>query len=387
MNKHLLRKIIIPIVIALLLLVSSVRLLDNYADNYTSEAITAAAISYATARAINALVSMMQTTTIEAGVGISGSVAVGELLDPLNDLIERYSSVMTLVLGSLAGQKLLLLIASHQLFQMLILLFGGAAIIAYLFFQPRHFSYLLKPLLILVFIRFSLGIAVVLNGLVDASFLVDQTRSYDEQIANFRQDLSSLSNNPAVDTELLKGYRERLTQIAAEQAELTQALARLKDEKMRAEEELSQSQQTLDQALSRLTVVERYSPFLSDVEINALQLDKQGRQRNLEGVDARMLQAQAGLRTLSIETVATQKKIRGEPEGFFDGLKKKSAAVMISFDMEAIEQKLNRNIANFMNLMAIYILKTIVFPLLFFYLFVAVLRKIWSLNPADFGSD
>ena len=68
-------RIIAAIFIVLAVALSSSRLLDDYTDRYTTDAIKAAALSYATARGINALVSMMQSSNIEAGIGVvSGSV-------------------------------------------------------------------------------------------------------------------------------------------------------------------------------------------------------------------------------------------------------------------------------------------------------------------------
>jgi hypothetical protein len=59
--------------------VSSGRLLDDYVDEYTTTSIKNAALTYATARGINALVSMMQSSEVEAGVGIvSGSITIGD---------------------------------------------------------------------------------------------------------------------------------------------------------------------------------------------------------------------------------------------------------------------------------------------------------------------
>ena len=103
---------IAAIFIVLMVTLSSTRVLDDYVDDYTTDSLKNAALTYATARGINALVSMMQSSEIEAGVGIvSGSMTIGELLDPLNDMIERFSTVMTWVLASLAAQKVLLLLA------------------------------------------------------------------------------------------------------------------------------------------------------------------------------------------------------------------------------------------------------------------------------------
>ena len=77
------RRALVSIFIILMVGLSSTRVLDDYVDDYTTESIKNAAITYATARGINALVSMLQSSEVEAGVGvISGSVTIGELLDP-----------------------------------------------------------------------------------------------------------------------------------------------------------------------------------------------------------------------------------------------------------------------------------------------------------------
>jgi predicted ATP-dependent Lon-type protease len=98
-------KALVSVLIVVLVALSSTRVLDDYVDEYTNESIRNAALTYASARGINALVSVLQSTEVEVGVIVSGSMTIGEVLDPLNDMIERFSSVMTWVLASLAAQK------------------------------------------------------------------------------------------------------------------------------------------------------------------------------------------------------------------------------------------------------------------------------------------
>ncbi len=378
MNKYLTRKIIASVVIALLMLVSSIKVLDNYADEYTTEAITAAAISYATARGINALVSMMQTTTIEAGVGVSGSISVGELLDPLNDLIERYSSVMVVVLASLAGQKVLLLISSQQFFQVLIMLFGLASIIVVQLNKTSRFGFILKSFLILVFIRFSLGIAVAMNGLVDSSFLIDQTKSYENEIEIFKQDMSSLNSDSGVSVEQIEAYRAALKNLQNDDKLITQKLVSLNNERVEVETGLNQLKDQLDSKQENLSTIGKL--FNEDLTVKSLKQGIRSGEQKLGQIMNDIEQQQARLQAISKETVSLDKKIRGEPEGFFERIQKKSNAMMNSFDIQKIEDKVNKNIGNFMNLMAIYILKTIVFPLLFFYMLLLVLKRIWKVE-------
>ena len=181
---------IAAIFIVLMVALSSTRVLDNYVDDYTTDSIKNAALTYATARGINALVSMMQSSEVEAGIGIvSGSMTIGELLDPLNDMIERFSTVMTWVLASLAGQKVLLLLASHELFLYLVAVLGISALLLLFYGQARAQNLVFRAFLVVVFIRFALGLAVALNSGVDYLFLDEQLQSNDAGIENFQSNI------------------------------------------------------------------------------------------------------------------------------------------------------------------------------------------------------
>ena len=198
-------KSIAAVFIVVAVALSSTRLLDDYVDDYTTDAITSAALSYATARGINALVSMLQSSEVEAGVGIvSGSMTIGELLDPLNDMIERFSTVMTWVLASLAAQKVLLLLASHQLFLYLVAVLGVSALLMIFYASPRSQDLVFRSFLVVVFIRFALGLAVAANSGVDYLFLDQQLRSNDAEIENFRADVIGLEAVDEIEADSLR---------------------------------------------------------------------------------------------------------------------------------------------------------------------------------------
>jgi hypothetical protein len=98
------------IVTALLLLFSAglkLPLVDTMTDAYFQKAITKAGLAYATCRTINAAVSIVQESSLQlqpAGVGLS--LAVGQALDPINDMTERLSDVLVTAITSLGVQKL-----------------------------------------------------------------------------------------------------------------------------------------------------------------------------------------------------------------------------------------------------------------------------------------
>ncbi len=198
-------KALISIFIVLLVALSSTRVLDDYVDDYTTESITNAAITYATARGINALVSLIQSSGVEAGIGVvSGSITIGELLDPLNDMIERFSTVMTWVLASLAAQKVLLLLASHELFLYLVAVLGLSTLLLLFYGPPRAQNLFFRLFLVVVFIRFALGLAVALNSGVDYLFIDQQRQVNDAEIRNFQSNIVNIDADSEFDTDSIR---------------------------------------------------------------------------------------------------------------------------------------------------------------------------------------
>ncbi|MGD9584738.1 MAG: hypothetical protein AB7V26_13870 [Lysobacterales bacterium] len=92
-----------------LLLLSWTRLLDQPAADYLDGALKRTLVTFAVARAVNGSISMLQDADISVSpVGVGVSFSPGELLDPINDLIEQFSSILLLAAISLGTQKILL---------------------------------------------------------------------------------------------------------------------------------------------------------------------------------------------------------------------------------------------------------------------------------------
>lgn len=87
--------------------------LDVFAEAQVEAALTRALIAFAIARGLNGVISVAQGTEVAvqpAGVGVN--FAPGEVLDPINDLIEQFSTVMLMASASLGLQRLLIGISS-----------------------------------------------------------------------------------------------------------------------------------------------------------------------------------------------------------------------------------------------------------------------------------
>lgn len=83
--------------------------MDQPARELNDTALKRALVTFAVARTLNGVISMAQGTEVAvqpAGVGVN--LAPGELLDPVNDLVESFSAVMLYASVALGTQKLLL---------------------------------------------------------------------------------------------------------------------------------------------------------------------------------------------------------------------------------------------------------------------------------------
>jgi len=92
--------------------------LNNYADNalapleksgqsYLLETSKQVGIAFASARLLNGMLSMIEELEVSAELGVGASVSPGEILEPLDDLAERFSVVMLINFVTVNGLLLL----------------------------------------------------------------------------------------------------------------------------------------------------------------------------------------------------------------------------------------------------------------------------------------
>jgi len=165
--------------------------IDDVTDTYFSESIRSATLAYATTRGVNAVVSVVKESHLElapAGVGIT--IAAGQILDPIDDMTERLSSILLAAIASIGIQKLGYEIGtaiSFKAIAMVLLLMApllwlNSAALAALY-EP-----LLKLCLLLLLLRFLLPVSALIS---------DQLYSHWLQpgITDAVDDLSAVSNS------------------------------------------------------------------------------------------------------------------------------------------------------------------------------------------------
>ena len=163
--------------------------LDTISGDYVGASLLDAGIIYGTARGINALVSALQGTELDLWLV---TFSIGELLDPVNDLIERFSGVMTIAITSLVIQQLLLVIVSDATFSAVLTLLALVVAATVLVNKTGSYKVFLKIFLVVALLRFSLSLVVIANLWVDQAFLPDSNAAEFRVMQDFEADLGGV---------------------------------------------------------------------------------------------------------------------------------------------------------------------------------------------------
>lgn len=213
-----------PLLIALvvvLVAVSSVTTVDRAAEQDFQSLFHRALITFALARTLNGLISVVQGTELAlqpAGVGVT--LTPGEILDPVNDLVERFSWIMLGATLSLGVQQVLLDIGQWWGTRLVVALLAVAWLAVRLWRGSGDFSEqtLLRALITVLFVRFAVPVALIANEAIYDVFL-------EARYAESRQVIESVGSEIQAANEAA----EQLSEEKAEGESVFQSLGRAMD--------------------------------------------------------------------------------------------------------------------------------------------------------------
>ena len=172
------KKFLVTLLIVLCALGAVSGQVDSLSKNYVENALKNALVIIVIARSLNGVISVAQGTEValEPG-GIGVSFSVGEILDPINDMVERFSSVMLFAASSLGLQALVLNITAWWGVSLLLVM-ASAAYLATLWLpgpsSARYAAPSLHLLLVILFLRFSVPVLVIASNAITDMFLDEQ---------------------------------------------------------------------------------------------------------------------------------------------------------------------------------------------------------------------
>jgi hypothetical protein len=214
--RYWLKNTAISAVLAAFVYLSWTGTLDTSAQSGVQSTLTRALATWAIARGLNGVISVAQGTEIAIQpVGIGITLTVGEILDPLNDLIERFSWLAMAASASLGTQALLTELLANP--WMSWVLSVAAGVYALSLWWPRSFPgrvTLLRCCMIAVFARFLVAVITLSSAWVDEGLLADRQQAAMNRMNEATENIEALQQDmqpqPPADSGVLRRFGDLL---------------------------------------------------------------------------------------------------------------------------------------------------------------------------------
>lgn len=190
---------ILSVLIVTLAILSLTGSLDSQGSEYTQRGFTRALITFGIAKALNGVISVAQGTEVAvqpAGIGIN--FTPGQILDPVNDLIEQFSWVMLASTVSLGVQRTLIHIGQWQALNIFVCIMASISLWILWYGQrsPGWLSHtLFKFSLVLLILRFSVPLFSIGNEWVYQQFLDQEYNQASDQLQQTTSAITLLNEN------------------------------------------------------------------------------------------------------------------------------------------------------------------------------------------------
>lgn len=160
--------------------------LQQAADRQVDAGLQRALISFASARALNGLISVVQGTELSVQpLGVGVTLTLGQALDPVNDLVEQFSSLMLAAAIAFGVQKALLAIGAQGAVSLLLTVLVIAWVAWRWQARPAP-PWLSGLLLVLLLTRFAVPLATL-----GSDFVFQRLLAQDYQVQQAAVDLAS----------------------------------------------------------------------------------------------------------------------------------------------------------------------------------------------------
>jgi len=220
------KRMALVLIVALMVACAWLSPLESTANRQVDAGLKRALVSFATARALDAVISAAQGTELAvqpAGVGIVFSP--GQVLDPVNDLVEQFSDLMLTASIAFGTEKVLIGIGAHWMISLMLTL---SALAWAAFYLRQHSSpgWLSRLLVLLLMARFAMPVTIIGSDMLFRQFMHNDYQTSQQGIETVSGQLDKIDAPTAAATE--ESLLERFKGWAAQQTDLKTRYENLK---------------------------------------------------------------------------------------------------------------------------------------------------------------
>ena len=195
------RNVMMTLFVAALVACAWLKPLDAPAMQQAEAGMKRALISFASARALNAVISVAQGT--EASIqplGFGVTLTPGQVLRPIHELVEQFSTLMLAASVVFGVQKILISIGSNSMVS-LALSVAALGWVGYYWRQPRPPALLCRLLLLLLMLRFAIPVVTVGTDALWQKYLAAEYEVTQQSISTVSGQVDELNLPVEVDSD------------------------------------------------------------------------------------------------------------------------------------------------------------------------------------------
>ena len=206
-RRGLVRRGLATLLLAGVVALSWSQILDTTAREATGATLKRALATLAIARGLNGVISVAQGTELAVQpVGVGVTMTVGEILDPLNDLVESFSWLALLACVSLGTQLLLAEVVVNPWINGVVSAAAGGYLIALWWPGGTGLARpLWRALTLIVFARFLFALVALATGWTDQAVLAERQEAALARIETTQSHIEALQEAPPASLETPAG--------------------------------------------------------------------------------------------------------------------------------------------------------------------------------------
>lgn len=186
------RQVVLCVLIAAMTLCAWFVPLDSTANQQIDAGLKRALITFAAARTLNAIISVAQGTEFAVQpLGVGVKLSLGQILHPVNNLVEQFAHLMLVASIAFGIEKILISMGAHWLISLAL---TTAAIGWSYCYLRHHFSpaWLSRILVVLLMTRFGIPIVIIGSDMLFHQFMTAEYSASQKVIETTSGQLNSL---------------------------------------------------------------------------------------------------------------------------------------------------------------------------------------------------
>lgn len=368
--------------VVLTVLLSWLEAIDRHTADYIDGALVQATATFAIARAFNAIVSVLQEFTVSI---FTFEIAIGQALDPINDLVEQFSSLMKLALGSLIIQKVVLEIVSENFFKIILSISGLFLVIAIILNKFQYLQIAFKTFIFLAFIRFSVVVVVLFYSAVDTAFIDEKVENDQAYLESFPQDVEQFLENKEADEEFRLALEKDMKNLGVLLEEKKVSLQSVDAAIASLEIKQNEIKDRISAIKSEMTTTDRWNPLRKDSGVLEAENEISVVEDQLNKLDSERELILGQMETLADDINKIQNTLEGKSNSVFESVGKSLTSVtngLANFrdKLKEYVEDMALAIPNILNIMTLFVFRTVILPLVFLYAFMKAFKLIWGVN-------